>query len=117
MKSIQDQIKEPDGLRRYLVPWSIYVDGARTMLLKLRDHGLIEETRSKTGLPHAKGDDLIYNKALIDLLTSSKDNVDRFLSDDYSEIRFTDHERDKKGKLVRCRAYFAKKVTIYQEIK
>lgn len=32
------------------------------------------------------------------------------------EIRFTDHERNKKGKLINCRAYFAKKVIKYEEI-
>lgn len=68
MKTIQDQLNEPDGLRRYLVPWGIYIDGARAMLMKLHDHGLIEEARAKTGMPHAKGDDLVYNKAIIDLL-------------------------------------------------
>lgn len=117
MKSIKDQINEPDGVRRYLVPWGIYMDGAMAMLLKLRDHGLIEEARAKTGIPHAKGDDLIYNKAIIDLLFGSKDSIDRFLSEDYSEIRFADHQRDKKGKLTKCRAYFAKRITTYQEIK
>lgn len=116
MRTIQDQLNEPDGLRRYLVPWGIYIDGARAILMKLRDHGLIEEARAKNGIPHAKGDDLIYNKAIIDLLFDSKDNVDRFLSEDYSEIRFTDYQHDKKGKLTKCRAYFAKRVTIYKEI-
>lgn len=78
MKTIQDQINKPDGLRRHLVPWGIYFDGAKAMLLKLRDHGLIEEARAKNGVSHAKGDDLIYNKAIIDLLFDSKDSVDRF---------------------------------------
>lgn len=110
MKTLEQQIKEPDGLRRYLVPRGIYIDGAREMLRKLRDYSL-------TGDAPAKAEDRIYNKAIIDLLLSSKDAADRFLSDDYSEIRFTDHERDKKGKLLKCRAYFAKKATIYQEIK
>lgn len=93
------------------------MDGAMAMLIKLRDHGLIEEARSKTAPPRAKGDDLIYNKAIIDLLLSSKDAADRFLVNDYDEIRFTDHERDKKGKLTKCRAYFARRVIGYQELK
>lgn len=115
-KSIQDQINEPGSLRRYLVPWGIYIDGARDMLLKLRDCGLLEEARPKNGIPRAKGDELVINKALVDLLLSSKTNCDRFLLDEY-QIRFTDHERNKKGKLVKCRAYFAKRVTMYQEVK
>lgn len=79
------------------------------MLLKLRDHSL-------TGDAPTKAEDRIYNKALIDLLLSSKEAIDRFLMEEY-EIRFTDHQRDKKGKLTKCRACFAKRVTIYQEIK
>ncbi len=114
MKTIQDQINEPDGLKKYLIPHSIYIDGARDMLLRLRDYLLLEE-------PHVNGkvtaDGKIYNKAIFDLLLSSKDNTDMFLTQGYDEIRFTDHERDKKGKLIKCRAYFAKKMTIYQEIK
>lgn len=114
MKTIQDQINEPDGLRRHLIPWGIYIDGARDMLLKLRDHLLLEEPHQSSKV---KAEDKIYNKAIIDMIMSSKDNIDRFLSQDYDEIRFTDHQRDKKGKLTKCRAYFAKRVTTYNEIK
>lgn len=86
------------------------------MLLRLRDCGLLEEARPKNGIPRARGDGLVINKALVDLLLSGKTNCDRFLMDEY-QIRLTDHERDKKGKLVKCRAYFAKEVTMYQEVK
>lgn len=113
---IRNQLNDPNLLRNKLHLWSIYLNGARDMLLKLRDRGLLEEARSKNGIPRAKGDELVINKALVDLLLSGKTNCDRFLLDEY-QIRFTDHERDKKGKLVKCRAYFAKKVITYQEIK
>lgn len=113
-QTIQDQINKPYGLRQHLIPWGIYIDGAREMLLRLRDHLLLEE-------PHQNGkvtaEDKIYNKAIIDMIISSKDNIDRFLYQDYDEIRFTDHQMDKKGKLIMCRAYFAKRVTTYNEIK
>jgi len=86
------------------------------MLLKLRDNLLLEEPH-KGNLRKAAAEAKIYNKAVIDLLLSSKDAADRFIAQDYDEIRYTDHERDKKGKLVKCRAYFAKQVTTYQEVK
>lgn len=84
------------------------------MLLKLRDEGLLRETLPKGAVKIQ--DELIYNKAIIDLLFDNKDNCDRFLYGDYDEIRFTDHVHNKKGKLVKCRAYFAKRMTIYKEI-
>ena len=95
--------------------WSLYTEGARMMLYRLREHCLCDEPKPK-GYGKDK-DRLIYQKAVLDLIMDSKENVDRFLSDDYDEIRFTDHERDKKGKLVKCRAYFAKRVTTSVEIK
>lgn len=96
---------------RKLQIWAWYIRGAREMLLRLREHGLCNE-------PHdfkTSKDDAVINKAILDLILSSKENVDRFLMEQY-EIRFTDHERDKKGKLVKCRAYFARKVVKYEEI-
>lgn len=63
----------------------------------------------------SKAEDKVITKAILDLIMSSKENVDRFLMEQY-EIRLTDHERDKKGKLVKCRAYFARKVVKYEEI-
>ncbi|MCM1140210.1 MAG: hypothetical protein NC453_16715 [Muribaculum sp.] len=112
VKTIQDQINEPNGLRRYIIPHGIYLDGAITMLLRLRDHLLLEENHQGK----VTAEDRIYNKAIIDLLLSSKDNAERFIYQDYDEIRFKDHERDKKGKLIRCRAYFAQRVTSYKEL-
>ena len=99
----------------YLHSWALYIEGARMMLYRLRDHCLCDEPKPK-GYGKDK-DHLIYQKAVLDLIMESKVNVDRFLSKDYDEIRLTDHERDKKGKLVKCRAYFAKKVTTSVEIK
>lgn len=96
--------------------YGAYLHGMVQMLLKLRQYGLLEEKRDKNGIPRAKGDDLIYNKAIIDLLLADKTNCERFVGDEFDQIRYTDHEHDKKGKLVKCRAYFAKRVTTYQEM-
>lgn len=97
---------------RKLQIWVWYIKGAREMLLRLRQHGLCNE-------PHdfkTTKEDAIAHKATLDLIMSSKENVDRFLMEQY-EIRLTDHEKDKKGKLVKCRAYFAKRVVKYEEVK
>lgn len=106
--------QEEERQLRKLPIWSWYIDGARTMLLRLRENFLCEE-------PHnvefkIRKEDKIYNKAILDLIMDSKDNVDRFLSQNYDEIRFTDHVRDKKGKLIKCRAYFAKRVITLVEM-
>ncbi len=100
---------------RKLHDWACYTEGARMMLLHLREYFLCEE-------PHPgdarkiTAEDKIINKAILDLIMSSKENIDRFLMEQY-KIRLTDHEKDKKGKLVKCRAFFAKKVVKYEEIK
>ena len=100
---------------RKLHDWACYCQGARTMLLRLRECFLCDEPHPNVQYRRSK-EDKIYNKALLDLILSSKGNVSRFLSGDY-EIRYTDHERDKKGKLIKCRAFFARKVTKYEEIR
>lgn len=112
-KTIQEQIYEPGGLRKYLVPNSIYCDGAIAMLLRLREYSVLEEPHSNG---KSKAEDKIYNKAIIDMLLSSKDNIERFLFEDFDEIRFSDHQRDKKNKLVKCKAYLAKRITTYKEL-
>lgn len=97
--------------------YGAYLHGMRTMLLQLREWGLLAEKRDKNGLPQPKGDELVFNKAIVDLLMSDAGNCDRFVGHDFEHIMFTDHERDRKGKLVKCRAYFAKRVTRYEEVK
>lgn len=98
---------------RSLTAWSYYISGARDMALRMREHFLTQESHHSTG--KITKDDLVINKAIIDLILSSKKNTDRFLMEQY-EIRLTDHVKDKKGKLVKCRAYFAKKVVKYEEV-
>lgn len=115
MTSIADQIKDPNALRRNIVPWSIYIMGARDMLCKLRGHGYIDEARPKGDIPHSKGDGLVINKAVIDMLLDNKVNIDRFLMEQY-EIHIKDHEKDKKGRLTKCKAYFARKVEKWEEV-
>ena len=112
-KELKPYLSEKTGMIR-LHEWSLYMEGAMMMLHRLRDNYLCDESKPKG---YSKGKDhLLYQKAILDLIMDSKDNIDRFLNHDYDEIRFTDHERDKKGKLVKCRAYFAKRTSGYKEI-
>lgn len=95
--------------------YGAYLKGVKSTINALREHGLLD-------IPKPKGwnkdkDDKIYNKAIIDLIMQDSVSIDRFLAHDYDDIRFTGHERDKKGKLVKCRAYFTKRVTTSVEIK
>lgn len=111
---------EAVNLRR-LHDWACYTEGARMMLLRLRQAQLTIEEHITGGKNNIKdklkitSDMKIYNKAILDLILSDKDNVARFLMEEY-DIRFTDHRRDSKGKLVKCRAYFAEKITKYVEL-
>lgn len=115
---MNDEIKrrqEEERQLRRLPIWSWYMKGARDMLLRLREYKICDDPKPKGWLKDK--DEKIYNKAILDLILYNQDATDRFLMHGYDDIRFTDHERDKKGKLVKCRAYFAKRVTTSVEIK
>lgn len=106
--------REEEKQLRKLPIWSWYMKGARDMLRRLRDTALCDEPRPKGWI---KGkNDRVVNKAILDLILQDQTATDRFLSQDYDDIRLKDHERDKKGKLVKCKAFFAKRVTGYQEM-
>lgn len=83
-----------------------YLDGARAMLRKLQDHELInpKEKREK-----------VYCDAQIQLILEDKHKTNLFLQGE--QIRFRNHQKDKKGKLTKCEAYFALAKTVYEEIK
>lgn len=109
------------NLLRNIYYYGAYLSGAVAMLSRLRDAHLTLEEHI-TGGNHKTKDKLkvtsetkVCNKAILDLLLKDKLNIERFLEGSH-EIGFTDKEKDKKGKLVKCRACFVKKVTRYEEI-
>lgn len=116
MRNCSDELRrlpeEEKELLRLKV-WSWYIRGARDMILRLREHLLLDESHPEC-LKVTK-DDKIINKAVIDMLLQDKRNIDFFLSGAY-EIRLKDHEKDKKGKLVKCTAFFARRVIKYEEV-
>lgn len=90
-----------------LAMYASYYQGARDMGQHLLER-IITDSKPK-------GDDWIYIAAEWRLLLSSKRNCQLYL--DGTEIRYRNHERDKKGKLVRCEAYFVERLTLIREKK
>lgn len=85
--------------------WAWRIAGARQLMRVLLMH--MNSTRDK--------DHAVYNEAIVRLIMESPINMDRFLTQEY-EIRYRNHERNKKGKLIHCEAFFAKKQVTYIEV-
>ena len=80
---------------------SYQIQGARQMLLRLLDvYDIVPKGKKRK-------DDEVYTTAEMDLILSSKDATRHFLCGDL-RIHYRGHERDKKGRLVKVEAYFAK---------
>ena len=62
-----------------------------------------------------RGDDKVYIKAELDLITSSKRNMQLFL--DGTQMRYRNHKRNKKGKLESCECYFVEYKNVTTEVK
>lgn len=62
-----------------------------------------------------RGDEKVYIKAELDLITSSKRNMQLWLDD--TPIRYRNWERDKKGKLIKCEAYFVEYRNVITDVK
>lgn len=81
---------------QHLHPWSERMHGAMQLLRKLQDEKV-------NLLPCMGKDSRIYSDALYKTLSDLKGMQD-FLEG--KELRFKDHQMDKKGKLSSCLAYF-----------
>lgn len=82
-----------------LLSWSERMQGARLLLLRLKDRGVrfaYEGTFPK--------DSKVYTDAEISLAIANHDNMSKYL--DNVPILFYDHVRDKKGKLISVKAKF-----------
>ena len=99
-------VKQPIKVNlQKIVHYSAYYQGIRQGLITAQ--GIIETS--------VKGEDKIYLEAEFKLYTSSLRNVQ--LLKDGTEVRFRNHERNKKGKLIRCEAYFVERRELITEIK
>ena len=79
--------------------WSNRMQGAREMLVKL-----YEDDKMILPLGIKRSEDMVYTKAIVNLLASDLRNVQEYLLG--TNIGFRNHIRDKKGKLISCEAYF-----------
>lgn len=79
--------------------WSNRMQGAREMLVKL-----YENENMILPLGVKRSEDMVYTKAIVNLLASDLKNIQEYLLG--TNIGFRNHIRDKKGKLVSCEAYF-----------
>ena len=79
--------------------WSERMQGAREMLIKL-----YEDDNMILPLGVKRSEEMVYTKAIVNLLISDLRNVQEYLLG--TNIGFRNHVRDKKGKLISCEAYF-----------
>ena len=91
--------KENNNGFENLHEWSNRMQGAREMLIKL-----YEDDKMILPLGVKRSEDIVYTKAIVNLLAIDLRNVQEYLLG--TNIGFRNHVRDKKGKLVSCEAYF-----------
>ena len=82
--------------------WSNRMQGAREMLIRL-----YEDDKMILPVGVKRYEEMVYTKAIVNLLISYLRNVQEYLIG--TNIGFRNHVRDKKGKLVSCEAYFVKR--------
>lgn len=92
---------------QHIAMYASYYHGALMAVKKITDN-LLNGNKPKK-------DDWIYLKAEWSLITSSKRNMQLYLEG--TEIRYRNHQRNKKGKLESVECYFVERRNIIQEIK
>ena len=91
--------KENNNGIENLHEWSNRMQGAREMLVKL-----YEDDKMILPFGEKRSEEMVYTKAIVNLLISDLRNVQEYLIG--TNIGFRNHVRDKKGKLISCEAYF-----------
>jgi hypothetical protein len=90
--------------------YSAYYNGARRAFAMMADpDSFIYQHYGKI-----KSEDGVYKKAIFDLITEDIRKTEMFMSGE--NIRFCNHEIDKKGKLKKCDAYFYEEYIIRKKI-
>lgn len=82
--------------------YSCYLQGARKGMLLWDEYKSLKNEKA-------------YDDALLRLATSDLRYMDMFLAQNH-EIRFRNHERNKKGKLMKADAYFVERITLLKEV-
>ena len=75
--------------------WSVYIQGARDLLLRLKADGATLLPKSSR---ESKHDYQIYEQALWEYLLADPSHLDRYIRQS-GEARFYDHKRDDKARL------------------
>lgn len=89
-----------------LAMYASYYQGARMIGVKV-----LEGIQNRK----PKGDDWVYLEAEWRLYTESVRNMQLYM--DGYEVRYRNHQKDKRGKLIRCEAYFVERRTVFTEKK
>lgn len=89
-----------------LAMYASYYQGARMIGVKV-----LEGIKNRK----PKGDDWVYLEAEWRLYTESVRNMQLYM--DGYEVRYRNHQKDKRGKLLRCEAYFVERRTVFTEKK
>ena len=96
-------------LRRVQI-YSAYYNGVRKAFMMMADEGsFLKQSYGKSNAEHD-----VYRKAIFDLITDDIRKTELFMSG--ADIGFCNHERDKKGKLKKCDAYFFEEYTLRKKI-
>lgn len=93
---------------QHIAMYAAYYQGALMAVRKITDSHLLNGNKPKK-------DDWTYLEAEWKLITSSKRNMQLFL--DGTEVRYRNHQHNKKGKLESVECYFVEHRNIIQEIK
>lgn len=108
---------EDERAKRFAVENEVKIDLHRVVFYAAYYQGAL--TAAKTMMSYAqqnvKGDDRVYRDAELTLITQSKRTIELFL--DGTPIRYRNWERDKKGRLVKCEAYFYQEKVLHVEVK
>jgi hypothetical protein len=91
---------------QHIAMYSSYYQGAIMAVRKITERLLNNKP---------KKDDWVYLKAEWDLIASSKRNMQLFL--DGTEIRYRNHQRNKKGKIESVECYFVERRNVISEVK
>ena len=92
---------------QHIAMYASYYQGALMAVRKITDN-LLNGNKPKK-------DDWIYLKAEWDLITSSKRNMQLYL--DGTEIRYRNHQCNKRGKIESVECYFVEQRNVIMEVK
>lgn len=107
---------DDERAKRFAVENDVKIDLHKMVFYAAYYQGALMAARSvmSYALQNAKGEDIVYRDAELALITQSKRTMELFM--DGTQIRYRNHERDKKGRLTKCEAYFYKEQRIIQEV-